>query len=71
MFLTTWFLLTWKDVIRSLDTGPLAEIGLLAFFLAFIMILLYAFWMPKDFREHAKHIPLEDDSSPNQNGSSS
>lgn len=61
----------WKEAVRSLETGPLAEIGLLAFVFAFCMIVLYAFWMPKDFREHAKHLPLDDNASPHQNGSSS
>ncbi len=71
MVLSAWFLVTWKDILRSLETGPLAEIGLLAFFIAFILILLYVYWMPKDFREHARHMPLEDDTPPHKNGSSS
>ena len=71
MFIAVWFVTTWKDVLRALETGPLAEIGLVAFILAFLLIVLYAFWMPKEFREHAKHMPLDDDTSPHKNGSSS
>ncbi|MDX1529929.1 MAG: cbb3-type cytochrome c oxidase subunit 3 [Rhodothermales bacterium] len=50
-----------KEVVRALETGPLAEIGLVAFFVAFLGVVLYAFTLSKRKREEAKHLPLEDD----------
>jgi cbb3-type cytochrome oxidase subunit 3 len=50
-----------KDVLRALETGMLAEIGLLAFVLAFGLILLYTFTRPHRFRQAAKQMPLNDD----------
>jgi cbb3-type cytochrome oxidase subunit 3 len=50
-----------KDVARAMESGALAEIGLIAFFVAFILILIYVIRMPKKQRDKAKHLPLEDD----------
>lgn len=50
-----------KDVLRALETGMLAEIGLLAFVLAFGLVLLYTFTRPRRFRQAAKQMPLNDD----------
>lgn len=49
-----------REVVRALDTGPLAEIGLIAFVLAFILIIVYAFLLPKRKRDDAKNLPLDD-----------
>ena len=50
----------YKDVIQAMDSGLLPIIGLLAFFLAFTLILIWAFTMRKEDRTAAKHIPLND-----------
>lgn len=49
-----------KEAIRALETGALAEIGLLAFLLAFVLVLLYALLMKKSDRNAAKQLPLND-----------
>ena len=50
----------YKDVIRSLDSGLLPIIGLVAFFVAFALIIVWAFTMKKEDRTAAKQIPLND-----------
>jgi cbb3-type cytochrome oxidase subunit 3 len=50
-----------KDVVRSLESGILPEIGLIAFVVAFVLIVIYALTMKKQRREDAKQIPLQDD----------
>jgi hypothetical protein len=50
-----------KEVTRSLDTGLLGIIGLIAFVAAFILIVVRVMLMKKSERENAKNIPLEDD----------
>ncbi|MEM1127129.1 MAG: cbb3-type cytochrome c oxidase subunit 3 [Bacteroidota bacterium] len=50
-----------KEVIRALETGALPEVGLIAFLVAFVCIVLYAFTLSKNDRAHAKNLPLEDD----------
>lgn len=49
-----------KEAVRALETGHLAEIGLIAFVVAFVLILLRAFLLPKAERDQAKQLPLED-----------
>ena len=49
-----------KDAVRALETGALAEIGVVAFFVAFVLVVAYAFTLSKRNREAAKHLPLED-----------
>jgi cbb3-type cytochrome oxidase subunit 3 len=49
-----------REVVRALETGPLAEIGIIAFLLAFILIVIYAFLLPKRKRDDAKNLPLDD-----------
>jgi cbb3-type cytochrome oxidase subunit 3 len=49
-----------REVVRALETGPIAEIGVIAFFVAFILIVLYAFLLPKKKRDDAKNMPLDD-----------
>ena len=50
----------YKDVIQSLDSGLLPIIGLLAFFVAFTLIVIWAFSLNKEARHAAKQMPLED-----------
>lgn len=50
-----------KEVVRSIDPGLLPEIGLIAFLLAFVLVVVRVFLMPRRDREAAKQIPLHDD----------
>ena len=50
-----------RDTVHALETGPLAEIGLVAFFIAFLLGCAYAFTLSRRKREDLKHLPLEDD----------
>ncbi|MGA7304379.1 MAG: cbb3-type cytochrome c oxidase subunit 3 [Rhodothermales bacterium] len=50
----------WKDVFRALETGMLAQIGLVAFIVTFIVILIRVFTISKKERDHAKNIPLDE-----------
>ena len=50
----------YKDVIQSMESGLLPVIGLLAFFVAFTLIIVWAFTMRKEERNAAKNIPLND-----------
>ena len=49
-----------KEVIRSIDSGILPLIGLFAFLIAFVVMVVWAFSMKKEARNAAKHQPLED-----------
>lgn len=49
-----------KEVIRSLETGMLSEIGLIAFFVAFLLILARVALMSRDERTKAKNLPLDE-----------
>ncbi len=49
-----------KDAVRALETGAFAEIGVLAFFVAFLLIVVYALTLSKRSRDAAKQIPLDD-----------
>ncbi len=53
-----------RDAIRALETGDLAQVGLVAFFAAFVLILLYTFTLSRQKREALKNQPLEDDLFP-------
>ncbi|HHP7239232.1 hypothetical protein [Longibacter sp.] len=50
----------WKDAVRALETGALSEVGLLAFFIAFVLIVIYALTLPKRDCESALNMPLDD-----------
>ena len=50
-----------KEVLRSMETGLLAEIGLLAYLTAFVLIVIWAMTMKRASRQHAKNIPLNDE----------
>ncbi len=49
-----------KEVVRGLETGDLAIIGLLAFVVAFLLVTLRVVLMKKSEREHHKNMPLHD-----------
>lgn len=51
-----------KDVIRAVDPGILPQIGLIAFIVAFVLIVLYTFTRSKAQRDTYKNMPLDDDS---------
>ncbi len=50
-----------KELVRALETGSLAQIGLIAFVVAFLLVVAYAVTRSKGQREDAKNLPLEDD----------
>ncbi|MEM1115197.1 MAG: hypothetical protein AAF845_17620 [Bacteroidota bacterium] len=50
----------WKETVRALQTGALAEVAVVAFVAAFLLIIAYAFTMKKATREEIKHLPLDD-----------
>ena len=49
-----------KEVIRAMETGMLAEIGLVAFFVAFVLIVVRVVLMKRSTRDLAKQLPLQD-----------
>ncbi|HMB90476.1 MAG TPA: cbb3-type cytochrome c oxidase subunit 3 [Rhodothermales bacterium] len=49
-----------KEAVRALDSGILPEIGLIAFFVAFVLIVIRVMLMKKSERDDAKQIPLDD-----------
>ena len=50
----------WKETVRALETGALAEIAVVAFVVAFVLVVAYALTMSKRDREALKHQPLDD-----------
>jgi cbb3-type cytochrome oxidase subunit 3 len=50
----------WKETLRALETGALAEIAVVAFFVAFVLVVAYALTMSKRTREQIKNQPLHD-----------
>lgn len=49
-----------KEVVRALQTGALAELALVAFIAAFVLVVIYTFTLSKKRRDYAKNIPLDD-----------
>ncbi len=49
-----------KEVLSRLETGALAEIGLLAFLFAFVLIVVRVMLMNRTDRQQAKRLPLDD-----------
>ncbi|MBT3449198.1 MAG: hypothetical protein HOC28_00090 [Bacteroidetes Order II. Incertae sedis bacterium] len=47
-----------KEVVRAMETGYLAYVGLFAFIFAFVMILARVAIMKKAERTEAKNLPL-------------
>lgn len=50
----------WKETVRALQTGALAEVAVVAFVVAFLLVVAYAFTMSKAKREEMKRQPLDD-----------
>lgn len=50
----------WKDAVHRLETGALAEIAVVAFVLAFVLVVAYALTLSKRTRTHIKNLPLDD-----------
>lgn len=50
-----------KELVRALETGSLAQVGLIAFVVAFVLVVAYAVTRTQGEREDAKNLPLEDD----------
>ena len=50
----------WKDTVRALQTGALAEVAVVAFVVAFLLVVAYAFTLPRRQREALKRQPLDD-----------
>ena len=51
-----------KDVAHAMDSGLLPIIGLIAFVVAFTLIIIWAFTMRKEDRMAAKNLPLNEKS---------
>ena len=49
-----------KEVVRALDSGVFPIIGLIAFAVAFTVIVIWALTMKKEDRDAAKNQPLHD-----------
>ena len=56
-----------REVVHAVETGQLAQVGLVAFFIAFVLVLVYAFTLSRTRREALKNQPLEDDFFPTEN----
>ncbi|MEM6325956.1 MAG: hypothetical protein AAF791_02455 [Bacteroidota bacterium] len=50
----------WKETVRALQTGAFAEVAIVAFVVAFALVVIYAFTMKKGTRERIKRQPLND-----------
>ena len=50
----------WKDTVHALETGAAAEIAVVAFIVAFVLVVAYALTLSKPSRERLKHQPLDD-----------
>lgn len=51
----------WKETVRSLQTGAFAEIAVVAFVVAFLLVVAYAFTLTKSQRHDFKNLPLDSD----------
>ena len=49
-----------KETLRGIDPGILPIIGLIAFIVAFVLIIIRVMTMKKAEREEAKNLPLDD-----------
>jgi hypothetical protein len=50
----------WKETVRALQTGALAEIAVVAFVVAFVLVVIYALTLSKRTRDEIKRQPLDD-----------
>jgi len=49
-----------KEVVRAMETGWMAYVGLFAFLLAFTLIVIRVFLMKKAERNDLKNMPLDE-----------
>ena len=49
-----------KETLRALETGALAEIGLIAFVVAFVTILVRVAVLTRSERRYARDLPLDE-----------
>ncbi|NQV72959.1 hypothetical protein HQ496_07540 [bacterium] len=49
-----------KEVVRAMETGSLAYIGLFAFIFAFVLVIARVMIMKKKEREEIKNLPLDE-----------
>ena len=50
-----------KEVVRGIDPGILPQIGLVAFVVAFVLIVIYAVTLSRRQVATLKNLPLEDE----------
>ena len=50
----------WKDTVRALETGAAAEVAVVAFVVAFVLVVAYALTLEKSTRDEIKRQPLDD-----------
>jgi len=50
----------WQETVRALETGALAELSVVAFVVAFALIVARALALSKATRDHARALPLVD-----------
>lgn len=50
-----------KEVVRALETGAIAQVGLIAFVVAFVLVVVWTFTLSRTFRDDAKNLPLQED----------
>jgi cbb3-type cytochrome oxidase subunit 3 len=50
----------WKETVRALQTGAAAEVAIVAFVVAFVLVVIYAFTLKKSTRDEIKRQPLDD-----------
>jgi cbb3-type cytochrome oxidase subunit 3 len=49
-----------RDILAGIETGALAQIGLLAFVAAFVAVLVYALTLRKETVSEVENLPLLD-----------
>ena len=50
----------WKETVRALQTGAAAEVAVVAFVVAFVLVVAYALTLKKSTRDEIKRQPLDD-----------
>jgi hypothetical protein len=50
----------WKETVRALETGALGEVALVAFVVAFVCVVAYAFTLSKRRLETLKALPFDE-----------
>ena len=50
----------WKEAVRALQTGAFAEVAVVAFVIAFVLVVAYALTLSKSKRDALKQQPLND-----------